>query len=306
MAKSNIYRRQYNQQMSRLRRIIREAEKKGIMFPESALPKAIKNPTAKTIERLRSITPTKLRSKGFILNEDTGELLRATPRRQKQLRAQIRAEQQITKLAESQETSDDIISAFNVKSPADLPEEAHEIWFKKYQDELESRLLTDEEFVDDIEDITKTYDTLYADEDEETSWRDNVDWDTGLIKDKPISEEEVAFEVLTDILSSGKNSNLLSTLQRILNDEIDYLDMRYGEGSGRSIVIDRFKDSPSDVRALADKAASGYQEEAIDNSVALVTIIRGGNISNSDLMDIESAANEIPKGNKYTKGRFRK
>lgn len=78
----NKYLAQYKQQISRLRRIQREAEKRGYIFPNSPLPRAVKNPTAKTIERLSSITPTKLRSKGYKLSPETGKLLRQTPLRQ--------------------------------------------------------------------------------------------------------------------------------------------------------------------------------------------------------------------------------
>ena len=91
----NQYLAQYRQQMSRLRRIQREAEKRGYIFPKSPLPRAVKNPTAKTIERLSSITPTKLRSKGYKLSSETGELLRQTSRRQEaERKAQALARQQ--------------------------------------------------------------------------------------------------------------------------------------------------------------------------------------------------------------------
>ena len=91
----NQYLAQYRQQMSRLRRIQREAEKRGYIFLKSPLPRAVKNPTAKTISRLSSITPTKLRSKGYKLSPETCELVRQTPRRQEaERKAQALARQQ--------------------------------------------------------------------------------------------------------------------------------------------------------------------------------------------------------------------
>ena len=72
------YLAQYKRQMSRLRRIQCEAEKRGYIFPNSPLPRAVKNPTAKTIQRLSSITPAKLRAKGYKSSPKTGKLLRQT------------------------------------------------------------------------------------------------------------------------------------------------------------------------------------------------------------------------------------
>lgn len=90
----NKYLAQYKQQMSRLRRIQREAEKRDYIFPISPLPRAVKNPTEKTIQRLSAITPTKLRSKGYKPTE-TGELVRQTARRQEaERKAQALAREQ--------------------------------------------------------------------------------------------------------------------------------------------------------------------------------------------------------------------
>lgn len=91
----NKYLAQYRQQMSRLHRIQREAEKRGYIFLNSPLPRAVKNPTAKTIQRLSSITPTKLRSKGYKLSQETGELVRQTARKQEaERKAQALAREQ--------------------------------------------------------------------------------------------------------------------------------------------------------------------------------------------------------------------
>lgn len=91
----NKYLAQYRQQMTRLRRIQREAEKRGYIFLKSPLPRAVKNPTSKTIERLSSITPTNIRSKGYKTSPETGELVRQTPRRQEaERKAQALARQQ--------------------------------------------------------------------------------------------------------------------------------------------------------------------------------------------------------------------
>lgn len=328
MARPNIYRKQYKQQMSRLRRIVREAEKKGIMFPESALPRAVKNPTAKTIERLRSITPTKIRSRGYLTDPITGETLRATPRRQKIFTERFNE----AKLAvQSAQTAHDIQDLFNIQYPGDLPDWAYEIWERKALEEAKQVYYSKYGTLDDILkhfNVSTPYELqpairdryyeyyeaevgatpdLPTPEQDSTPWRDNVNWDTGEVDDKPVDEGEVAYEVFIDRLKSGKNAELSNVLMSILNDEEEYLDLTYGAGEGRRIIIERFKNANEDILELVNKSAFGYQEEAIDNSVAIATIVRGETPSTQDLMDIESAASEIPKnGRRNRRSRFRR
>ena len=54
---------EYKKQLSRIKRFIRRAEKRGYKFPENAIPKKPKNISEKSVNALKNITPEKLYKK---------------------------------------------------------------------------------------------------------------------------------------------------------------------------------------------------------------------------------------------------
>ena len=74
---------EYRKQRRRVQQFIRRAEKRGYLFPETALPERPKRITRRSVERLRNITPEKLYKKAVYGGEATyGELVKGTKGRE--------------------------------------------------------------------------------------------------------------------------------------------------------------------------------------------------------------------------------
>lgn len=54
---------EYQKELNRIKRLVKSAEKRGYRFETETLPKEVKNPTKKSVERLQKITPATLYSK---------------------------------------------------------------------------------------------------------------------------------------------------------------------------------------------------------------------------------------------------
>ena len=63
MAKNITVKDEYQKELNRIKRFVKSAEKRGYRFETDPIPKKVKNPTNKSIERLQKITPTTLYSK---------------------------------------------------------------------------------------------------------------------------------------------------------------------------------------------------------------------------------------------------
>lgn len=66
---------QYEKQLKRIKQFIRRAEKRGYYFPEDIIPKKLKRPTKKSVEKLSKITPELLYKKSQYVIKETGELI---------------------------------------------------------------------------------------------------------------------------------------------------------------------------------------------------------------------------------------
>lgn len=74
MAKQSELNREYSREIHRLRQAIKRAEKAGLIYTESPLPKKPKVITEASIRKLKRIKPVDIRERGYIVNKDTGEL----------------------------------------------------------------------------------------------------------------------------------------------------------------------------------------------------------------------------------------
>ena len=74
MAKPDTTLKAFEREVKRLSKLLKSAEAKGITFLTSPIPPKPKRVTEKSVERLRKITAPKLLSKGYTVDEETGEL----------------------------------------------------------------------------------------------------------------------------------------------------------------------------------------------------------------------------------------
>lgn len=63
MAKNITVKDEYQKELNRIKRLVKSAQKRGYRFETDPIPKAVKNPTKKSVERLQKITPATLYSK---------------------------------------------------------------------------------------------------------------------------------------------------------------------------------------------------------------------------------------------------
>ena len=63
MAKNITVKDEYQKELNRIKRFVKSARKRGYRFETDPIPKEVKNPTKKSVERLQKITPTTLYSK---------------------------------------------------------------------------------------------------------------------------------------------------------------------------------------------------------------------------------------------------
>lgn len=313
----NQYLAQYRQQMSRLRRIQREAEKRGYIFPKSPLPRAVKNPTAKTISRLSAITPVKLRSKGYKLSPETGELERQTPRRQEAERHQqelerqrernrialeryeehrrIRLEERAKQAEEARkserrileeqvdnaQTLDEILEIFNIQDPDELQHWAYE----KYLD-LQERLIQQNTELSNYAEIDIVEPTEII--------RHEEKWDeppqgymqgNGIEKPAPF-ENQILNNVIIE-MHSRKNIEVANFLLEALQDEIDTLDIQEGDGMGEYILANRFKEVDGKWQDKLEQIDSSDAGEVRDGSFGILGIIRNGQPSPAENEELE-------------------
>ena len=305
--------------MSRLRRIKREAEKRGYIFLQSPLPRAVKNPTAKTIERLSSITPTKLRSKGYKTSPETGELVRQTPRRQeaehheqeierqrernriaieryeerrkqhleeraKEAEKEKKREREELEIAvENAQTTDQILQIFDVTDPDELQHWAYEEYLKLYN--AEQRRLRESVPIEP---------SLPPNEPQPTPI-DWVDWEEpptdyprGKDEDEPVSFESQILNNVIIEMNSRKNIETFNFLLDSLQRQIELLDFQYGEGQGEIIMANRFKDVDGNWQNKLEQIDSSDAGEVRDGSFGLLGIIMNGNPSSGQQENLES------------------
>lgn len=307
----NKYLAQYRQQMSRLRRIQREAEKRGYIFPKSPLPHVVKNPTAKTIERLSSITPVKLRSKGYKLSPETGELVRQTQRKQEAERkaqalarsaeinritsdeiqeyeAQKQAEEArkserriLEEQVDNAQTLDEILQIFNVQDPDELQHWAYEKYI-----ELQERLIQQNTELSNYAEVDIV-------EPSEISQREDK-WEEppkGYMQgngiEKPASFENQILNNVIIEMNSRKNIEVANFLLEALQDEITALDIEYGEGQGETIISNRFKEVDENWQSKLEQIDSSDAGEVRDGSFGILGIIRNGQPSPSENEELE-------------------
>ena len=312
----NKYLAQYRQQMSRLRHIQREAEKRGYIFPNSPLPRAVKNPTAKTIQRLSAITPTKLRSKGYKPSPVSGELIRQTPRRQEAERheqelAKIRERNQralqryeerrrerleerakqaeearknerriLEEQVDNAQALDEILNIFNVQDPAELP-----FWaYKKYID-LQERIFNQEEEASDVEIHVKINNVNY--QEDYGIEEPPEDYPRGKDIDEPAPYEDQILNNVIIEMHSRKNTEIADFLLNAMQDEISYLDQTYGDGMGETIMANRFRDVNGNWQNKLEQLDSSDVGEVRDGSFGLLGIIRGGHPASAENEELE-------------------
>ena len=75
MATQNQLNAEYNKELNRLKRFIRQARKKGFAFPDTAIPKPPKKITAKSVSRLQKITTESLYKKATYTIPETGQVV---------------------------------------------------------------------------------------------------------------------------------------------------------------------------------------------------------------------------------------
>ena len=63
MAKNITVKDEYQKELNRIKRFVKSAHKRGYRFETDPIPKEVKNPTKKSVERLQKITPATLYSK---------------------------------------------------------------------------------------------------------------------------------------------------------------------------------------------------------------------------------------------------
>lgn len=63
MAKNITVKDEYQKELNRIKRFVKSAHKRGYRFETDPIPKEVKNPTKKSVERLQKITPSTLYSK---------------------------------------------------------------------------------------------------------------------------------------------------------------------------------------------------------------------------------------------------
>ena len=274
--------------MSRLRRIKREAEKRGYIFLQSPLPRTVKNPTAKTIERLSSITPTKLRSKGYKPAPETGELIRQTPRRQEAERherelAKIRERNERRILEEQVDNAqalDEILNVFNVQDPTELPFWAYEKYF-----DLKERIFNQEEEASDVEIHVKIDKVIY--QEDYGIEEPPEDYPRGKDIDEPAPYEDQILNNVIIEMHSRKNTEIADFLLNAMQDEISYLDQTYGDGMGETIMANRFRDVNGNWQNKLEQLDSSDVGEVRDGSFGLLGIIRGGNPASAENEELE-------------------
>lgn len=74
MAKKSALRQEYEKQIKRIKSVVKRGEKKGIIFESSPIPQIPKRVTRKMVENLKEQTYRDIWSKGYTVNESTGEL----------------------------------------------------------------------------------------------------------------------------------------------------------------------------------------------------------------------------------------
>lgn len=75
MATQNQLNAEYNKELNRLKRFMRQAQKKGFAFPDTAIPKPPKKITAKSVSRLQKITSKSLYKKATYTIPETGQVV---------------------------------------------------------------------------------------------------------------------------------------------------------------------------------------------------------------------------------------
>lgn len=95
----------YNKQYNRIKNFIKRAEKRGYIFQKSALPKKLKRPTSKSVEKLKSITPEKLYKKSSYITSRGTKVKGTTGRELERSEASKRAAKtrRLTKEARKQQ-----------------------------------------------------------------------------------------------------------------------------------------------------------------------------------------------------------
>lgn len=77
--------KEYKKEVNRLKRFIKQAEKRGYRFQQNAIPRQVKKPTKASIERLKKIKNADLYTKATALSE-TGKIITGTEKRKEEKR----------------------------------------------------------------------------------------------------------------------------------------------------------------------------------------------------------------------------
>lgn len=82
MRKKSALEKEVTKQLQRIKRAVKRAEQQGFTFPKSPLPKIPARVTAKTVERLKKITPTDLYKKAKYTIPETGKVISGSKARE--------------------------------------------------------------------------------------------------------------------------------------------------------------------------------------------------------------------------------
>lgn len=94
----------YEKARKRVKQLISRAEKRGYIFPENIIPKKVKKPTLKSIERLKKITASEVYKKAKYVSPETGLIYKGTEGRKKERTASAKKAAQTRKLTAPQTT----------------------------------------------------------------------------------------------------------------------------------------------------------------------------------------------------------
>lgn len=82
MRKKSALEKEVTKQLQRIKRAVKRVEQQGFTFPKSPLPKIPARVTAKTVERLKKITPTDLYKKAKYTIPETGKVISGSKARE--------------------------------------------------------------------------------------------------------------------------------------------------------------------------------------------------------------------------------
>ena len=268
----------FQKEINRLKRLVKQAEKKGITFLSSPLPEQPKRVTEKKLQETRAIKLRDIEAKGFTIDKQTGELQpvkrvgRRSGKNQIEKGAEIKAPSSSTISTKKKNKKKKKSSQKKDKVKfRDLPKEEQKRrrsqWAKKGAEtrrrNKQAKMPT----------LTTT---------PETSVPDLPTAEEPLIPEEQAPEEMVILDLLRQEIITGVNSNVADYLLDVLEDQIG----AYGEEK----FFEHIKNKDDETTYYARAAVNDSEPNKVFSSaMAFMELISVEAVSAFSRMDLEEA-----------------